>query len=66
MHIQYHIHYRYSFAHSWLPPLPFELTIMMPDVPLHPHSIPLQEFNEQMMMENIVSGDTHQAYLSDS
>jgi len=38
------------------------LTIMMPDVPLHPHGIPLQEFNEQMMMDK----GTCWAYISDS
>ena len=56
MHIHYHIYC--SFAHSWLHPLPFVLTIMMPDVPLHPHGIPLQEFNEQMMMERVHAGHT--------
>ena len=37
---------------------------MMPDVtPLHPHGIiALQEINEQMMMDNVVSGGTRQAY----
>ena len=41
MHIHYHIYC--SFADSWLHPLSFVLTIMMPDVPNHPHGIPLQE-----------------------
>jgi hypothetical protein len=38
------------------------LTIMMPDVPLHPHCISLQEFNEKMMMDK----GTCWAYISDS
>jgi hypothetical protein len=38
------------------------LTIMMPDVPLHIRDIPLQEFNEQMMMDK----GTCWAYISDS
>jgi len=38
------------------------LPIMMPDVPLHPNGIPLQEFNEQMMMDK----HTCWAYISDS
>jgi len=38
----------------------------MPDVLLHPHGIPLQEVNEQMMMDNIVSGGTRRANISDS
>jgi hypothetical protein len=51
-----------SKAHSWLHPFPFVLTIMMPHVPLHPHGIPLQEFNEQMMMDK----GTCWANISDS
>jgi hypothetical protein len=46
-----------------LHPLPFVLTIMMPDALLHPHGIPLQEVNEQMMMDK---GTPCWAYISDS
>ena len=60
--VHIHCHIYCSYAHSWLHPLPFVLTIMMQDVPLHPHGIPLQEFNEQMMMDK----GTCWAYISDS
>ena len=38
--------------------------MMANTVPIHGH--PLQDVNEQMMIENIVAGGTRRAYIADS